>query len=64
MNGAGKVYIFGIHEIAFIKEPGLHDCGCAEQHKTAAQVRSINGLGQVEVTQFVPFIAFLHPCGR
>ena len=62
VNAAREVNILGVHEEAFIEEPCLHRRGSAQEHETAAEIGRVDRPAQIQVPQFVPFVALRdHP---
>ena len=60
MDGTREVYILRVHEIALVKEPCFYGSFCTQEHKTAAEVRCVYRSREIEVAQFVVFVAFRH----
>ena len=65
MDGAGKVYILGVHEITLVEKSRFHRRFGAEHHETTAEVRRINRTRQIKIAQLIAFIAPSdQPCGQ
>ena len=47
MNTAGEVDIFGVHKETFVEESCFHYCLGAQQHETSAEIRCVDGTGEI-----------------
>ena len=54
MNPSAKVYVFHVHEVAFVKQANLGKRGAVDHHEAAGQHWDGNHRVIVLVTEFVP----------
>ena len=65
MNTSSEIDILWIHKKTFVKQSRFYSRLRAQEHKTAAQIRSVNRSRQVAVAQFVSAVASgNYPCGQ
>ena len=57
VDGTSKIDVLRVHEIPLVEQSGFQHCLGAQEHKTTAQVRCIDRVCEIFVTQFVPLVS-------